>query len=401
MRLLFKTIIMFLLILFFLQIQVVQADDSFYKPQQLIFNNFMDFYQEHISSINQSSCPMHPTCSGYAQHSFEQFNPFLAWVKTSDRLLRCSNDLDKYETVKVNGMIRYEDEVIKEEVTSLKLSSNRKFNLSTGNIKQKVKSRNLEAELLYEFARTLESSQKYDQALMEYRRLLSYYPQSSYKASSLEAIVNILYKQNKYLEMIRFAKKILRSSDKKIVNATRLKFLLGAAYFRIENFNIAREYFNQIEEENKALKDKSYILTGVSYVYEDKFDLAKNQFEKVNSESDFHNTAIEFSNLAEEGKKLDKKNPTVAGLLGITPGLGYFYSGYNQTALSSLVVNSLFFLGAKKAFENNNKALGILMGSFNFGFYAGNIYGSFETAKRKNRKVRENYLQQFQPGFNY
>ena len=105
--------------------------------------------------------------------------------------------------------------------------------------------------------------------------------------------------------------------------------------------------------------------------------------------------------LSQQGKQLKLRSPEVAGLLSVIPGLGYYYNGYKQTALSSFFVNSLFIWAANQSFSNGNDGLGTLIGVFGIGFYSGNIYGSIMSAKETNRQIIQSHIRKFKLGFKY
>ncbi|TDX51813.1 membrane protein insertion efficiency factor YidD [Orenia marismortui] len=401
-----KKVMVLVVIMILLFSQLVDAQKTnnnqklVYPYHRVLTSGLLTGYQKLISPSNQASCPMYPTDSGYAKEAFKRYNPVIALLKTSDRLLRCGNDVGNYNTVNLNGMTRYADPVDYSSTDEkIILSYNYKDEFNMDRIKNYD---NINADLLYQFAKKLEVDKKYERALIEYERLLSYYPESVYRANTLKSIFNILYKQEKYIEAISLGKRILSSKDKKLVNITEFDFFIGAAYFRIANFRLARDYFNQVEVKDKGiLRDKAYLLDGLSFAQEEKWEEAKLKFKKINSTSKLYKVAQKSVALASEGRHLKYKNPKIAGVLGIVPGLGYLYSGYKSTALSSLLVNSLFMLSTKQAFDNDNESLGTLVGIFGASFYAGNIYGSIETAKRTNKKIKKDHLLKFKFYFGY
>jgi len=367
----------------------------YYRPMT---SGFINFYQEYISPANQATCPMYPTDSRYAKGVFREYNPLVAILKTSDRLIRCGNDLTNYDTVNINGFTRYADPVSYDSSVKTILSSNSKQELSMEDIKDY---KDISAKLLYEFAKELEVSQEYERAIIEYKRLLSYYPQSQYRINALKSIFNIFYQQEKYIEAISFGKKIIKENDSSADNLD-IKFLIGASYFRIANFTLARNYFKELESgSNLELKYKAYLLDGLSFAQQERWDEAKSKFSKVDSSSKLYSIAQKSMYLADNGKYLKYKNPQLAGVLGVIPGLGYWYSGYKKSAMSAFVLNSLFILSAAKSFENNNDQLGVLLGAFGLSFYAGNIYGSVQTAERTNKKIKRDYLLNFKFNFKY
>jgi hypothetical protein len=83
------------------------------------------------------------------------------------------------------------------------------------------------------------------------------------------------------------------------------------------------------------------------------------------------------------------KNPTVAGLLSVIPGLGYAYAGHKQTAISALLVNGLITYATYSNLKNENYGMAALTGVFNISFYIGNIAGSIQSAKRYNKQQKQ------------
>ncbi len=68
-------------------------------------------YQILISPSKGDICHMHPHCSLYGYQAFKQYNSFRAFLMTADRLYRCGHDLDNYETIDVDGSVRFFDPV--------------------------------------------------------------------------------------------------------------------------------------------------------------------------------------------------------------------------------------------------------------------------------------------------
>lgn len=89
---------------------------------------------------------------------------------------------------------------------------------------------------------------------------------------------------------------------------------------------------------------------------------------------------------------VDQKNPTVAGLLSVIPGLGQAYCGRYRDALVALVVNGLFIAGTVEAFDNDLEALGVGLGLLGAGFYAGNIYSAVNSAQKYNRNRQREWF---------
>lgn len=83
------------------------------------------------------------------------------------------------------------------------------------------------------------------------------------------------------------------------------------------------------------------------------------------------------------------KSPTVGGLLGLVPGLGYAYSGEWGNALRSIVLNGLFGWAMYETAERDQWALFGVSTFFELTWYSGSIYGGIDAAERRNRERLE------------
>ena len=73
----------------------------------------------------------------------------------------------------------------------------------------------------------------------------------------------------------------------------------------------------------------------------------------------------------------------------ILPGSGYLYLGQKQSALTAFLLNGLFIAAAAYSFEHGNVAAGVILTSFEAGWYFGGIYGAGLEAKRYNEHIYE------------
>ena len=396
-----------------LYIENESRKDSLFNPvpfYQLSILGGIRFYQKFVSPSKGSYCPMHPSCSLYGYQSFKKYNIIKALTKTADRLHRCGHDLDNYIPIEVEGYVRFYD--------PLELSDNHEFYMknilnkteiyfSPQSISQTelndityIKNINDSDKYMFQFAKNLENSGYYDQAIIEYKRLIFYYPESDLADDVNMSIFRCYYKNRLYLDGIHWGQGLINKKISK--HKPELKFYIGASYFKLGNTSLSRNYFSEIIEENKGIyRDKSLILKGLSFAYDDLWEEAYNVFSNVNTDSELYKNAEQFKKLSLEGKSLKKKNPTTAGILAIIPGLGYLYDGYKQTAFASFLVNGLFIWGTVSAFEKNNESLGTMFTILSLGWYTGNIYGSVISAQRKNMKLKYDLISKFNIGFNF
>lgn len=66
----------------------------------------------HLSSVRQGQCPMHPSCSEYTDQAVEKHGPVVGWTMGLDRLMRCGRDETKRNRkIRVNGDVLFYDPV--------------------------------------------------------------------------------------------------------------------------------------------------------------------------------------------------------------------------------------------------------------------------------------------------
>jgi len=73
----------------------------------------------------------------------------------------------------------------------------------------------------------------------------------------------------------------------------------------------------------------------------------------------------------------------------LLPGSGYLYVGQKQSALTSFLLNGLFIWGAVYFYSRGNIPAGVILTSFEMGWYFGGIYGAGEAAKYYNERLYE------------
>lgn len=77
----------------------------------------------------------------------------------------------------------------------------------------------------------------------------------------------------------------------------------------------------------------------------------------------------------------------------ILPGAGYWYVGQKNTAVTALLVNSLFIAAATEFFLHGYTAAGVITLSLESGWYFGGIYGAGLAAKYHNERLYGAYAE--------
>jgi putative membrane protein insertion efficiency factor len=77
-----------------------------------VTGRLLSLYREQVSAVDGDRCPMSPTCSEYALRAFDKHGPFMGWIMTCDRLLRCGgNEIDTAPPVVRGGRRHWHDPV--------------------------------------------------------------------------------------------------------------------------------------------------------------------------------------------------------------------------------------------------------------------------------------------------
>ncbi len=171
--------------------------------------------------------------------------------------------------------------------------------------------------------------------------------------------------------------------------------LIGVSYFFMNDFNKAEESFSKIKNISPEY-EKNYFLTlflqknfqkilNENLTYEENrkyFLLSKLFFNKAKLE-DFENTDSEIKEIAQKYFKIKKKNPYLALFLSaILPGSGRFYSERGGDGVFSFFTIATPLVGALYyKFVNENRTNFIVTVSLASIFYAGELYGSYNSAK--------------------
>lgn len=384
-------------------------DEGPYPFYRLVTTSALRGYQLLIAPSREGMfCPMYPSCSNYALQSFNTYSPFKAFGMTVDRLTRCGHDLTNYEAIEVPQGVRFYDSPLKETAININYTSNtsneylKSAGIQTSSpVNTSTEAPQHDVQLLFDFAANLEATGDYERANTEYQRLIFYYPDSSLVSQAQVAVARCYYKVQHYLSAINWGESYLdKLADTH--QGYELEYYIGSSYFKLSNYSKAIKYYQLINQTtDEDLREKSMILQGLALASEDKWNDAVTVLKEIPSTSKYITNVNKCIKLSQDGNLLKPKNPRMASLLAIIPGLGYFYDGYNQSALSAFIVNVLFMSCTYNAFHQNNTALGVTSGILSFGWYAGNIYGSGITATRKNREMKQELLNQFELGFDF
>jgi len=329
-------------------------------------------------------------------------------MMTADRLIRCGHDLEQYRSVMVDGFLRYSDPPADDSP-----AGNGGSAPSLGDKWPRLTTYEHDSALiftdtdtpgpgqdLFRFAQQLALEGDFYRAITEYRRYLQYYPDSPYRSEAQLALLNCYFRAGQYSAAVEYGEKVLASGSD-LAESEQMTFIVGKAGFESGDYDLAHRYFQRVTAGSETLSRMAILAQGLTYAYQYDWDNGAQTFALLGDDSNYGIKAQYCARLCREGQRLGRKNPRLAGVLAIVPGLGYLYDGYYQTALSALVVNGLFMWGAYEAFAQDHPSLGATLAVFGIGWYAGNIYGSVTSAERRNEKSRHDLLLKFDIGYEF
>ncbi len=348
-------------------------------------NNYTDYiylYQSLLSDIRNGECQMSPSCSNYGMTSFKENNPLLAFMMTSDRVLRCSHDFRNYKTILINNNWKLLD------------LPNNNIGMSFVDLNRNSIVYPVVDSCANNFINALILDKNYREALLDINReiykgnnCISLYKNYIKCKRALNEIEDILFKYD-------------FSFPSHIKNNHEIKLEIANCFLELGEYEKANSIYNGLLK-NNSLADKSNLLIGLSFAHQHKFDSSAHYFSNVSKSSQYYYISTVVLENANQYKFLKYKNKNVAGLLAIIPGLGYVYTGHNTSGISSLIINSLLFYAVYTSINTKNYGVASLMGVFSIGFYLGNISGSIKSAKRYNYKVNDKLLNKIKSNINY
>jgi len=183
-------------------------------------------------------------------------------------------------------------------------------------------------------------------------------------------------------------------------------FLLGDCYVKMENYKIAKSTFRAIIDEYPGgmAADLAFVRIARLHLLEGAWTAAAGAYRKVKHNDKMLLVAKEAAKEAVRGKDIQRKSPVVAGVLSaLLPGAGHLYVGRRQDAFVALLLNSGFIWGIIEAFRSNKPVVGGILSFFEFGWYAGSINGSVNSAYKYNEKKENQFrdnMKKFKFSFN-
>jgi hypothetical protein len=136
--------------------------------------------------------------------------------------------------------------------------------------------------------------------------------------------------------------------------------------------------------------DTLRILNSFNYLCLDKVENAKQELYEVQTKK-LEYKKVELLDIIKKNLPLPYKKRRTAIICSLFPGGGYFYTGYTQTGISALLLNSILGYVTYNSFKNERVGTGIVFGIFTASFYFGSYYGSLQTVDKYNIHLKKQF----------
>lgn len=364
------------------------------QTEENAWTDYIHLYQRLGSRHVGGNCRLVPSCSNYGMLQFKSNSVFIAFLNTSDRLLRCSHDLGNYYITMTEDSYRLIDYPSKQED---ELAKPKWAETNYASIDSIQLIQNPATLITY-----LMNQGHYSEALLEINREIF---ETQNKTSSEDLYVNYircLRSLGRFdrinLDYQTIIPDIYRNSPKILLEMTRV-------WMALSNDTQANESIKQILKQpglqNQNIQDEAKILASMNYAKTFKWQEAQKILQEISITSPYAPNAKKNLTNAQMGIDFTPKKPWIAGVLSIIPGAGYLYAKHPSSAFSSLVFNGLLAFASYSSFQSGNTGMGILSSVIGLGFYAGNIQGSVKSVKRYNLVNQERIANQLTLQFSF
>lgn len=237
------------------------------------------------------------------------------------------------------------------------------------------------------YADFLKNSKRYEIALAEYYRAM-YQGAEEDTLRALYGIADCYENKQLYLEAASIFEQIeTRNNDNWTAIYKHVVMLNKIRYFYESNIVIDKH----LNLQSVGRQDTLLLYKTVNLINLGRYSDAKQTIGSITA--GYPKTrASEISEVMNRNLPLKYKNKTKAFLLQtVLPGSAYLYCDMPQTALATLVVNSLMGYTIYDNFRQGNTGSGVFFSVIGTGFYLGSIYGSLQAVSKYNYRELEEF----------
>jgi len=217
-------------------------------------------------------------------------------------------------------------------------------------------------------------------ALVELRRIRSYYPDYFTPLQYFVTEKYLLFRGKRYdvLQNVDYPQK--NSPSYLIGNIFNLDSKIYTADYANANKFLKLLKATEISPYNTFFSKRYFVTKILSGQKEFSVD-EKRIYKQLNSEK--YRELLSYST----GRIETQKNPYLALSAGLFPGMGYVYAGEKQTGIVAFFAVSITSILTYFAFNTDNRGIGIFTGAVCTFFYTGSILGGYLSTKKYNKTI--------------
>ena len=253
---------------------------------------------------------------------------------------------------------------------------------------------NLREMEIRQFAADLFAAGEYFRAITEARRYLSLFPEGPRTEEMARRIGDAYLMSHAWEEAIASYDDFLVKFPASRQTGAAI-FYKAIALLKQGNAAEAERLFERVQSgDDRQKKGEAACWEILLLIRQNRFDEAERRLKDQMVRPEIEKEADIILKMIQEKKNTRYKSPETAGMLSaLLPGSGQFYNGRYQDGVYSFLLNTLFTLGAYKAYDQGNNALGALLTLIEIGWYTGGIYGAVGGANKYNRRIDDEFFQ--------
>ena len=245
----------------------------------------------------------------------------------------------------------------------------------------------------YRFAQALFTEGRYVRAAAEFERFVSFFPKDPRVQAAHYKAAEAYYKAGQFQEAAAVCKTII-DKNPYAVSTAKVYMLLSRSQAKLTDFNQALVTLHNLLSiyQEPTIRDEARYLGAWIFIESAQWPKALNWLKEISPQNREH---YDIELLTTELATIDvipQKKPRLAGFFAVLPGAGHLYTGRYQDALVSFLLNTLTIWASYEAFDDEQPALGGLLGVVALNFYVGNIYSAVNSAHKFNRRATEEFI---------
>ena len=253
------------------------------------------------------------------------------------------------------------------------------------------------------YAAELMQQKEYYRAITEYRRFIFNFPNDERQPVARFRIGLAFYGGRDYGAALKVFGEVAELYPE-LPHGKLALLWQGECRMRQGNFEEAENLFGAagLSLAGEIPGDHAVYRHAWALLYQQQWQGARKQFQSLPFTHSFHETGHLIAEAIPDIEHSPRRSPLLAGVLSAAlPGSGQFYIGRRGDAWLALILNSMFLAGIVEALNQDRPAVAGLLGFFEVGWYAGNIFGAVNGAHKYNAHQGRRFIQEIEEQFPY